>query len=240
MSQPGEVLQRRVERGRAERTMLEFLGDRMDDLDRVERRQTLKERLGFLKGMSCCGVTSAFRPAALSILDEDDDEDSPPQQVEAVGVSQIPTENAFDQACVSQIPAASGMNLATALAAERHYRSPQDSDGSGGGSPERNGGNRSSARVPGTVPGTPARVSLMRLLVETAGGDGERRTTVKEESGGGVGCDSMCCVCMERKKGAALIPCGHTFCRVCSREVWLTRASCPLCNRSIVEILDIF
>ena len=49
-----------------------------------------------------------------------------------------------------------------------------------------------------------------------------------------------CCVCMVRNKGAAFIPCGHTFCRLCSRELWLNHASCPLCNASIHDILHIF
>lgn len=49
-----------------------------------------------------------------------------------------------------------------------------------------------------------------------------------------------CCVCMARKKGAAFIPCGHTFCRVCSRDLWTSRGSCPLCNSLIFDILDIF
>ncbi|CAM0884345.1 unnamed protein product [Alopecurus aequalis] len=49
-----------------------------------------------------------------------------------------------------------------------------------------------------------------------------------------------CCVCMVRHKGAAFIPCGHTFCRFCSRELLLTRASCPLCNAFIHDILHIF
>ncbi|KAM7498354.1 hypothetical protein LguiA_022768 [Lonicera macranthoides] len=75
--------------------------------------------------------------------------------------------------------------------------------------------------------------SLMRLFEETDGGDGEKKG--KSEIS-----DSLCCVCMERSKGAAFIPCGHTYCRVCSRELWLNRGCCPLCNRSIVEILDIF
>ncbi|WCJ20136.1 RING/U-box superfamily protein [Euphorbia peplus] len=107
-----------------------------------------------------------------------------------------------------------GMNLAAALAAERQFREANASE---------------EAR------GTPTRVSLMRLLEETeaGGGGGERERE-------GEGNDSMCCVCMVRKKGAALIPCGHTYCRVCSREVWVNRGSCPLCNRSILQILDIF
>ncbi|CAM8893575.1 hypothetical protein QQ045_028013 [Rhodiola kirilowii] len=67
------------------------------------------------------------------------------------------------------------------------------------------------------------RVSLLRLMEE---GDGA------EVEG--------CCVCMVRKKGAAFIPCGHTFCRACAREVCAGRGSCPLCNRMILQILDIF
>ncbi|KHN32986.1 hypothetical protein glysoja_009977 [Glycine soja] len=84
------------------------------------------------------------------------------------------------------------------------------------------------------------RVSLMRLLEETEGGDAATAEKEKEKEENVLGNDSVCCVCMGRKKGAALIPCGHTFCRVCSRELWLNRGSCPLCNRSILEILDIF
>ncbi|KAE9599088.1 hypothetical protein Lal_00044094 [Lupinus albus] len=114
--------------------------------------------------------------------------------------------------CVDPVASgsSSGMNLAAALAAERQIRGPHE-------------GEREA--------GTPWRVSLMRLLEETQ--EKERRATA-------VGNDSVCCVCMGRNKGAAFIPCGHTFCRVCSRELWLNRGSCPLCNRSILQILDIF
>ncbi|KAG4948822.1 hypothetical protein AAZX31_15G107600 [Glycine max] len=121
--------------------------------------------------------------------------------------------------CVGPAGSGSGMNLAAALAAERQLRVPQ----------EEGGGVRA-----------PWRVSLMRLLEETEGGDAATAEKEKEKEENVLGNDSVCCVCMGRKKGAALIPCGHTFCRVCSRELWLNRGSCPLCNRSILEILDIF
>ncbi|GJN15660.1 hypothetical protein PR202_gb02596 [Eleusine coracana subsp. coracana] len=49
-----------------------------------------------------------------------------------------------------------------------------------------------------------------------------------------------CCVCMARGKGAAFIPCGHTFCRLCARELLAGRGRCPLCNAAIVDVLDIF
>jgi Zinc finger, C3HC4 type (RING finger) len=54
------------------------------------------------------------------------------------------------------------------------------------------------------------------------------------------GLSHVCCVCMVRRKGAAFIPCGHTFCRRCSRELHMGRGTCPLCNGVIAEVLDIF
>ncbi|CAH8373869.1 unnamed protein product [Eruca vesicaria subsp. sativa] len=93
----------------------------------------------------------------------------------------------------------------------------------------------------------PARMSLMELLDENegqmslvggGGGDGEEeeRGAVEETKAAEI----SCCVCMVRSKGAAFIPCGHTFCRLCSRELWVQRGNCPLCNTSISEILDLF
>ncbi|KAK8565186.1 hypothetical protein V6N12_058758 [Hibiscus sabdariffa] len=103
----------------------------------------------------------------------------------------------------------------------------------------------------------PVRMSLMELLEETTQqmglmgtsyitSDGDYKeeeeevTTeeVVEETMGRM--EHACCVCMVRHKGAAFIPCGHTFCRLCSRELWVQRGNCPLCNGSILEILDIF
>ncbi|OIW01281.1 hypothetical protein TanjilG_10442, partial [Lupinus angustifolius] len=49
-----------------------------------------------------------------------------------------------------------------------------------------------------------------------------------------------CCICMVKHKGSAFITCGHTFCRMCSRELNVSRGNCPLCNNFILEILDIF
>lgn len=97
------------------------------------------------------------------------------------------------------------------------------------------------------------RMSLMALLAETdreMGIDGggylmdddeeEEEEEVESGGGGGGGEYNNCCVCMVRHKGAAFIPCGHTFCRLCSRELWVQRGNCPLCNNFILEILDIF
>ncbi|KAJ6403962.1 hypothetical protein OIU84_012207 [Salix udensis] len=108
-----------------------------------------------------------------------------------------------------------GMNLAMALAAERNSRASNVK-------------------------------TLMRLIEETdgvdwwtknkTGGKSRRDKEQKQEREN----DWVCCVCMERKKGAAFIPCGHTYCRVCSRDMWVNRGSCPICNRSVLDILDIF
>ncbi|KAK9944799.1 hypothetical protein M0R45_010349 [Rubus argutus] len=104
----------------------------------------------------------------------------------------------------------------------------------------------------------PVRMSLMDLLEETdrqMGLEGGRYTmgdeeeeeeeeeqAAEEEEEEDVvgGAEHSCCVCMVRHKGAAFIPCGHTFCRMCSRELWVQRGNCPLCNNFILEILDIF
>ncbi|KAL0899021.1 hypothetical protein Bca101_082982 [Brassica carinata] len=107
-----------------------------------------------------------------------------------------------------------------------------------------------SAREVETPPVTtdmqPARMSLMELLDENegqmslvgGGEDGEEEERVAVETA--MAAEISCCVCMVRSKGAAFIPCGHTFCRLCSRELWVQRGNCPLCNTSISEILDLF
>lgn len=233
----GFSLQARIELGRGARTIVDILRERMDGVDRAVRRPSLKERLG-LKGLSCCGPTWGLGPTTMSVRDEEEEEEEDDEVVEEeenrhplspqIEAIQNPIQNRPVPPCVVQSPAPpTGMNLAAALAAERQLRAALDSD-----NPR---GNRSEER-PAAVAGTPSRVSLMRLLEETTEG-GEREMKREEEWGG---CDSVCCVCMGRKKGAAFIPCGHTFCRVCSREMWLNRGCCPLCNRSILEILDIY
>ncbi|CAM0911899.1 unnamed protein product [Alopecurus aequalis] len=106
------------------------------------------------------------------------------------------------------------------------------------------------------------RVSLMALLeqtdrqwsaVETAPSELDQASVqdsfvpeddadLPEEPGRGAGAagGGCCCVCMARAKGAAFIPCGHTFCRGCARELLAGRGRCPLCNAAIVDVLDIF
>ncbi|XP_051113191.1 uncharacterized protein LOC127239199 [Andrographis paniculata] len=105
------------------------------------------------------------------------------------------------------------------------------------------------------LPPPPVRTSLMALLAENdwqLGTDDSvyvMRDNIEEidadeaeedEISGSGAAYNNCCVCMERHKGAAFIPCGHTFCRLCSRELWSQRGNCPLCNNHILEVLDIF
>nr|KAJ0196667.1 hypothetical protein LSAT_V11C700348080 [Lactuca sativa] len=206
-------------------------GKRMDGVDRFRRRRTLQERLGV--GLVCCGSTWDIEPSTMGVRDGDDDDeddeasvgddpvDLPNQLTDEI---QTPLESNSNPDCVLPSPR---MSLADVLEAERQSR-PTTVAADGGDS--LTSGNDNDVRLTTTIPVTPARVSLMRLLEETDDHD--------EKEGGGM--DPVCCVCMRRKKGAAFIPCGHTFCRVCSRELWLNRGSCPLCNRSILEILDIY
>ncbi|XVF81565.1 hypothetical protein PTKIN_Ptkin15bG0164600 [Pterospermum kingtungense] len=216
---------------------------------RITKWKNLKHRLG-LKAMGCCGATWSPRAriSTISILDEDEDEAAQRQQViirRSTGngavhsrIDQNQEENSTSTTplLVGQT-SGSGMNLAMALEAERNLRA----NNVGG-------------------PGPTSEVkTLMRLIEETEGVDWNNKKKKKDNInsnnnvnvnvvvnvegvgvGGGGSCDWVCCVCMERKKGAAFIPCGHTFCRVCSREVWVNRGSCPVCNRSILDILDLF
>lgn len=90
----------------------------------------------------------------------------------------------------------------------------------------------------------PVRMSLMSLLADDDDETGlgymmDEDDDDDEDDGGGVEYNS-CCVCMVRHKGTAFEPCGHSFCRLCSREMWVDRGNCPLCNNYILEILDIF
>lgn len=90
-------------------------------------------------------------------------------------------------------------------------------------------------------------IELERIsdVVDDVEENNEKREEEEEEreeegEGSNVKVEHNCCVCMVRDKGAAFIPCGHTFCRMCSRELWVSRGNCPLCNHFILEVLDIF
>ncbi|KAI3992589.1 hypothetical protein MKX01_020881 [Papaver californicum] len=206
----------------------------------------LKGKLG-LKSMTCCsgGIWGLGAASSNMRVGEEEEEDDLEMQLTEHLVDVGPANNGTTNGGRDCVPrSTSGINLAMALAAERHYRAAQEYEVGPTTSSNRSTSNNA------TTTGTPMRVSLMRLLEEGDGIDLDEDDDFDDEDdgtekrngkkGGGLGSDVMCCVCMRRKKGAAFIPCGHTFCRVCSRELWLNRGSCPLCNRSILEILDIF
>ncbi|MBA0778399.1 hypothetical protein Gotri_006266, partial [Gossypium trilobum] len=100
--------------------------------ERRRRRRSFKERLGF-KVMGCCGGSKwGFGSTTMSLRDEDEAEIE--EEEERVA--------AADPGCVNPAPVPTGMNLAAALAAERHYWAS--------GSPTSNVGG-------GRTPGTPLR-----------------------------------------------------------------------------------
>ncbi|XP_057954677.1 probable E3 ubiquitin-protein ligase LUL1 [Malania oleifera] len=180
----------------------------MDGADRRRAWTNLKQRLRF-KGLGCCGASWAFTRANMGLREDAELEEEVEEEVLFVGLGQIPAPNGGG-------PAASMMNLAAALAAERNARPVRPRKG------------------PTLRPRGGDEVKSLMRLMEEADGDDERETA-KEK-----GNDGVCCVCMTRNKGAAFIPCGHTCCRICSRELVLSRGSCPICNRSILDVLDIF
>lgn len=105
------------------------------------------------------------------------------------------------------------------------------------------------------VGGPPMMMSLMDLLEETdreMGLEGSRYILSDDEDfdeddeeceddeEGQVDLEHTCCVCMVKHKGASIAPCGHSFCRMCSRELMVAKGNCPLCNNFILEILEIF
>ncbi|KAK9151551.1 hypothetical protein Syun_009860 [Stephania yunnanensis] len=240
--------------------------------------RVLKDRLSF-KGMACCGggglsrSNTLQRPSDMIERDNEEEEEEQHQQEEVIIELDQVMNSIENQACGDEIinpltATPTGMNLASALAAERQLRAQVDINQSqlGGGHHHDESGDtpNHTTTTSSTTSSTPnsavaigiingitsnnldegmaaktSRVSLMALLEEGEKEEREMRCSRSSISNGDE-MGGMCCVCMGRRKGAAFIPCGHTFCRVCSRELWLNRGSCPLCNRSILEILDIY
>ncbi|KAL4588954.1 hypothetical protein LXL04_001854 [Taraxacum kok-saghyz] len=131
----------------------------------------------------------------------------------------LETLNSPTRSCIGQVPAT--MNLATALAADRRQLNVGPTD---------------------EMKTKPLK-SIVRLFEGIDGGDvkvAEGDADADDDGSDVRGIGKLCCLCTERNKGAALIPCGHTYCRVCSRAMWSKHGTCPLCNRSITEILEIF
>ncbi|GJR96184.1 putative zinc finger, RING/FYVE/PHD-type containing protein [Tanacetum coccineum] len=220
MSRIGELMtflmQESEESVRSTRTLVELLRERTMDGDnnRLRRRKSLQERLR-LKNMVCCGSTWGLGPSDIAgDVNINEVVEQIHQQIDVIDVNFTQPDTTHDPACVPPSPR---MNLADALTAERQIRSNESMIITGNDMFED--------------PGTPLRISLMRLLEETDGHDHEK---IKENDLI-LGKDQMCCVCMGRKKGAAFIPCGHTFCRVCSRELWLNRVQALARARDVIN-----
>ncbi|KAK8946489.1 hypothetical protein KSP39_PZI006787 [Platanthera zijinensis] len=156
---------------------------------------------------------------------------------------------------------ANGRPRAGALSRTSSMRVPQSNPGPGGFNARDGEQDEAVAALlqqrPPPAKGQPAvKMSLMALLADSGGysdGDEDEEeedyvgAVVAAQGGGDAGgkdgggeMASECCVCMVRHKGGGFIPCGHTFCRLCSRELSVSRGNCPLCSSFVLEILDIF
>lgn len=176
-----------------------------------------------------------------------------------------PPELAPQRKMEMDVPVRRGVTLAEQLAASSNLRDllklPDDDDDDGRVAAA--GRRRSTLldairgadddRAPAVLPSATAasreRVSLMALLERTEqqwtaeqwkkrveGEEEEEEDQESEEKGVG----GRCCVCVARGKGAAFIPCGHTFCRACARDLSAARGRCPLCNAAIRDVLNLF
>ncbi|KAF3608968.1 hypothetical protein DY000_02051248 [Brassica cretica] len=88
-------------------------------------------------------------------------------------------------------------------------------------------------------------MSLMDLLEETdrqMGLTGARYTMDEEDEDEEEGEEGelSCCVCHVHIKGATFAPCGHTFCKLCSKELMAQKGHCPVCISFVLEFLEIF
>ncbi|BBN00204.1 hypothetical protein MPTK1_1g27230 [Marchantia polymorpha subsp. ruderalis] len=57
----------------------------------------------------------------------------------------------------------------------------------------------------------------------------QRPLLLKEANDDAKAKDPLCFTCAERKKGAALFPCGHTFCWKCTSQLRRGKGPCPFC-----------
>ncbi|KAI3526498.1 hypothetical protein L1887_05754 [Cichorium endivia] len=55
-----------------------------------------------------------------------------------------------------------------------------------------------------------------------------------------IGDYNLCCQCKAKHKNTAFGPCGHTFCKHCTKELHISIGNCPTCSNYMLEILDIY
>lgn len=183
----------------------------MEDEDRPKTLwKNLKRRLKFSGLGACCGPCRKMRVSSLLVEEEEEEENEAQIYRDEDAQYYVDEEEPIIEAHYG----GRRLNLAMVLEAER---------------------------MENMTPTTQLK-TLMRLFQETDISEDEKNNNNNNmpHSKKDSEIDTVCCVCMERNKGAAFIPCGHTYCRICSRELWFNRGLCPLCNCSIDDILDIF
>ncbi|KAE8664841.1 hypothetical protein F3Y22_tig00112738pilonHSYRG00633 [Hibiscus syriacus] len=91
----------------------------------------------------------------------------------------------------------------------------------------------------------PVKMSLMDLLGDEYEEDDEEEEEEEEQEDEeeivqSKGIEFTCSICNVNISSSAYMPCAHTFCRLCSKELSVQRGSCPLCTAYVSEILHIF
>lgn len=80
--------------------------------------------------------------------------------------------------------------------------------------------------------------------VNSAEADVKGKSKVVPVAHGAEGSDpsegSSCCICFEKPKDAAFVPCGHRVCYGCGVVVHKQRGNCPMCNKKIDIVLRLF
>lgn len=212
MSQLGDLLRESADETRSGRTMMLSLleEDRIDGEDRATSKWSTLKQRLRFDWVGCCGGPTLLRLRGSEAPVAEEDEDDEEEEEENSGQNRV-----VDLSNSVPDPG---------LAVETDCLTRGTRNLAEALAEER------LARGEHVTEASVAKVPLMKLLAETEGCDVTTWT----------GADPLCCVCMGREKDAAFIPCGHTYCRVCSREIWMNRGSCPLCNRSIVDVLDLY
>ncbi|CAM6088458.1 unnamed protein product [Calypogeia fissa] len=80
---------------------------------------------------------------------------------------------------------------------------------------------------------------LDRLQSMLDGLEEEMNERAREDAGIAPNMDPVCNSCLVRKKGAALVPCGHTFCWKCTSDLRRGKGPCPSCNCNFWNALSV-
>lgn len=51
----------------------------------------------------------------------------------------------------------------------------------------------------------------------------------------------ICSICLDKNVNSLLLPCRHyTLCKVCVKEMLMSRSKCPICRNEIKKIIRIY